>query len=115
MFCLFCLSLSAQLQDVPLEMLGKWTYTFEDPQSGGPVTGFCTIKQNEGVTTADFELEYGNSSTSAFRPNENGKFYADMEVQSYPISVSFKLEGDLILCDLDAGSFVLPLEMKKVE
>lgn len=113
--CLLSLSVSAQQKEVPAEFLGKWTFTFEDPQTGQDATGLCTVRQDKGETTALFELDYGSASTTAFRPNDNGKFYADMEIQGYPISLAFRSADELLICDLDGGSFFMSLEMKKEE
>ncbi|MDR2809053.1 MAG: hypothetical protein LBB84_00640 [Tannerellaceae bacterium] len=112
-----CFSLSAQQQkEVPKEMLGKWSYTFEDPQSGQPSTGFCTIKQEEGNTTAVFELDYyGVTTSTPFRPNDNGKFYADMDVQGYPLSLAFAFVDKNLSCNISADSFDFTVQMKRVE
>jgi hypothetical protein len=113
--CMFCFSLSAQQKEVPKEFLGKWAFTYEDAQTGQNSNGLCTVKQDKEETTAFFELEYGSVSTSALRPNDNGKFYADIEIEGYPILVAFKLDGDTLVCDWDAGSFFISVGMKRTE
>jgi hypothetical protein len=115
MLCVCCLSLSAQQKEVPKEILGKWSYTFEDPQTGQPSTGLCTIKQDGETTTAIFELDYGTITTTPLRPNDNGKFYADMEVQGYPLFVTFALIDNNLSCNVSADSFDIPVQMKRTE
>jgi hypothetical protein len=114
--CAWCFSLQAQQKDVPKEMIGKWSYSFEDPQSGQISTGFCTIQQEKKSTTAIFDLDYyGTITTTPFRPNENGKFYADIEVQGYPITVAFNLIDKNLTCDMISDAFELAVQLKKVE
>ncbi|MDR2118370.1 MAG: hypothetical protein LBP25_02380 [Tannerellaceae bacterium] len=113
LLCTF--TLSAQQKDIPKEMLGKWTYTYEDPQSGQSSVGTCTLTQDGATVKATFELDYGTIVTTALRPNENGKYYADMEVQSYPLSVAFKPNGETLQCDILADSFDFTVQMKRAE
>jgi hypothetical protein len=110
-----CFSLSAQQKEVPKEILGKWSYSFEDPQTGQPSAGLCTIKQDGKITTATFELDYGTITTTPLRPNDNGKFYANMEVQGSPLLVVFALIDKNLSCNVSADSFEIPVLMKRVE
>jgi hypothetical protein len=109
----FC-SASAQ-QQVPEGFPGKWVFVYEDPQTGQEARGRCTVKQDGGDTVAQFELDYGSPTTTAFRYNENGKFYADMEIMGYPILLAFKAAGETLLCEFDGGIFFLSFVMKKEE
>ncbi|GAB6395007.1 MAG: hypothetical protein MdMp024_1319 [Bacteroidales bacterium] len=112
----FSLSLSAQKKEVPKEMLGSWSYSMEDPQSGQMLDGTCTIKQNKGETKAYIHSGPYIFETTAFRPNDNGKFYADAETHGNPLTLSFYLiDKTTLSCEADAGSFVIPVEMKKAE
>jgi hypothetical protein len=116
--CLLCacsFSLSAQQKEIPQSLIGKWSYTFEDPQTGQPSSGFCIIKQEGENTVAVFETDYGTATTTPFRPNNNGKFYADMELQGYPIYVAFKRTETAVSCDMTADSFEFTVQMKRVE
>lgn len=113
--CACCFSLSAQQKEVPKGMLGKWSYTFEDPQTGQPSEGICTVIQEGETTTATFELDYGTITSTPLRPNDNGKFYADMEVQGYPLYVAFELIDNNLSCNVSADAFDIPVQMKRVE
>lgn len=109
------LSVSAQKKDVPKEMLTKWSFVMQDPQTGGSYDGICSIDQKKKETTATFSIGDQSSETSVFRPNDNGKFYADLEVQGTWMGVSFDLQDGKLICVLDGGSWSFPLEMTKID
>lgn len=115
LFLSLSFSVSAQKKDVPKEMLKKWSFVMEDPQTGDSFDGVCTITQKKNETTATFAIGENSTETSAFRPNDNGKFYADMEVQGYFLGVSFDMQDGKLICELDGGSWSFPLEMKEAE
>jgi hypothetical protein len=113
--CVCCLSLSAQQKEVPKEILGKWSCAYDDPQTGQPSKGFCTIKQEGQSVTATFEIDYGTITTTPFRPNANGKLYADMEVQGYSLSVAFAIVDNKLSCNVSADDFNVPILMQRAE
>ncbi|MDR0430551.1 MAG: hypothetical protein LBH58_08775 [Tannerellaceae bacterium] len=115
LFLSLSFSVSAQKKDVPKEMLKKWSFVMEDPQTGGAYDGVCTITQKEKETKATFTIGDQSTETTAFRPNDNGKFYADLEVQGYPMGVSFDMLDGKLICVLDGGSWNFPLEMSLME
>jgi len=111
----FCLSVSAQKKDIPAAMLGKWNFTMEDPQSGGETKGTCTLTKTGDIVKALLSTDYGEAETSALRPNDNGKFYADVDIAGYPLTANFTWENETLGCELDAGGMVLPLKLTKAE
>lgn len=111
-FFLFCVSLSAQEKKVPKEMLGKWLCTLDNPQ-GGPMSGTCTIFEKDGVTKATLDMGFGATESSAFKALDNGKFDAGIDVQGYNLGLIFDYKDNNLSCDLDAGGFLIPMEMKR--
>jgi hypothetical protein len=109
------LSTSAQKKEVPKEMLAKWSFVLQNPQTGDSYDGICSIEQNKEETKAIFTFGGEDSGTTPFRPNDNGKFYADLELQGYSMGVSFDLQEGKLICVLDGGSWSFPLEMTKVD
>jgi len=108
-------NLFAQGKASAKDLVGNWSYTMDHPMEG-PVKGNCEIAQKGDDVVATFkqEGETGNT-TSPLRLNDNGKFYADMDSQGYTVTISFKPEGDIIKCEMDAGVISIPLDMKKVK
>lgn len=115
MFLTLSVSLSAQEKTVPKEILGDWNYVMENPQTGESHDGVCTIATKGKETKATFKVGDNVSETSAFRPNDNGKFYCDMELQGYMFGVVFDLKEDKLNCELEISGYILPLEMTKVK
>lgn len=116
-FLLAC-SMSSYAQDktVPKEILGKWSFVMENPETGEKFDGICTVSEKDNQVKAHMQVGDGGGMTStAFRPNENGKFYADMEYDGYPLYLSFALDGDKMTCTVDVGSFDFPINMTRVK
>jgi hypothetical protein len=74
------------------------------------VASGVSLKQSKRVGRRD-----GATTTTPFRPNDNGKFYADMEVQSYPISVAFYLSDMKLACDMSSNDFEFTIQLTQVE
>lgn len=111
----FCTSLSAQEKSIPKEMYGKWSFVLDDG-NGGSMQGTCVVAQEGEETKAAFDLGMGSAAkTSAFRFNDQGVILADFNVEGYPLLLTFKLEDGILMCDLDAGAMVIPIDMKRAE
>ncbi len=108
-----CVSLSAQEKKVPQEMFGKWNCSIENPQTGDIMKGTCVVDEKDNVVKATFDMGWGEASSSAFRPNDNGKFYADFDVQDFTLGLCFFMKADKLVCEMDAGGYLIPLEMTK--
>ncbi len=109
-----CVSLSAQEKKAfPKEMMGKWSYSIENPESGEVMKGICTIAQKDDATKATFDMGQGGADTTPFRVNDNGKFYADLDIQGYVLGVTFTIVEGKLSCEMDAGGFIIPIELKK--
>lgn len=107
----------AQEQKVPKEMLGKWSYVLENPNTGESYDCSCTIAEADNQVKALMQMgDQPGISSTAFRPNANGKFYADMTIEGYPLTLVFLLEdADNITCSVETDSFEFPIEMKRVK
>lgn len=95
------------------ELVGKWSCVFDHPMEG-PIKGTCTIAEKDNNVTATFNFGDGENTTTPFRANDNGKYYADMDSQGYTITISFKADGKKVQCEMDAGVMVIPMEMEKM-
>lgn len=116
LMCVFMnVNVFAQDKEVPgKELTGNWAYTFEHPMEG-TIKGVCEIVMKDKAVTATFKQgEEAGNKTTAFRWNENGKYYADMDAQGYAVTVSFKPNGNTMKCEMDAGVMVIPVEMEKM-
>ncbi len=108
-----CVSLSAQEKKVPAEMLGKWKYTVENPQSGESMNGTCVVATGEEATKATFDMGYGPAETTAFRPGENGKCTAELPLQDFSMALTFSMKESKLVCDIDINGNLFSIEMTK--
>jgi hypothetical protein len=115
LFLTLCTSLSAQEKSIPKEMYGKWSFVLDDG-NGGSMQGTCVIALEGEETKAAFDLGMGGATkSSAFRFNDQGVILADFNVEGYPLLLTFKLEEGVLMCDLDVGAMVIPIDMKRAE
>lgn len=116
LFMACSVSLFAQEKTVPKEILGKWSYVLENPNTGESYDGLCTISEKDNQVKALMQMgDNPGVSSSVFRPNANGKFYADMDLDGYGFTLAFELEGDKITCTVETDSFEFPIEMTRVK
>lgn len=111
----FSLSLMAQEQGVATELLGTWTFSLEDPQTGAIHDGSCLITQKGEETTAIITMEMGSIATSPLRPTEDGKYKTDMTIDGYLIDIVLRKSGEKLISDIITDQFTFPIEMKRKE
>lgn len=114
LFLTVSIGLFAQEKSIPKEILGKWGFTLENPDTGETYKGSCNFQEKDSQVKATLQIgnEAGVTST-ALRPNDNGKFYADMTVEGYLLYLAFALSGDKVTCTVDTGSFDFPIQMTR--
>lgn len=111
----FSLSVMAQEQAVAPELLGSWSFSLEDPQTGAIYDGSCLIAPKGKVTTATITMEMGGIETSPLQPTEDGKYKTDMTIDGYLIDILFRLDGDKLIGNIITDQFTFPIEMKRKE
>jgi hypothetical protein len=95
MLCLLMLttisiSLAAQNDDLK-KMVGKWSYTMEDPMGGGSFDGTITIAEKDGAYIATVTSPMGDMNTTALKL-ESGKYVGTLDIPDFEMKIAFKFK-----------------------